>query len=184
MTEHLDVTESDVVLVGAGIMSMTLAVFLKELQPSLKVAMFETLEAEALESSNAWNNAGTGHAALCELNYTPMDSQGHVDDRQGAGGQCRVRSLSPALDLSGQEGRDRLSWILHPSGPAYELRQGRRQCRLPEETACGAHGPSHLRGHAVFGGQAEDQGMGPTRHGGTRTPTKSSPPPICPSAPM
>ena len=79
MTEHLDVTELDVVLVGAGIMSMTLAVFLKELQPSLKVAMFETLEAEALESSNAWNNAGTGHAALCELNYTPMDSQGHVE---------------------------------------------------------------------------------------------------------
>ena len=143
MTEHLDVTESDVVLVGAGIMSMTLAVFLKELQPSLKVAMFETLEAEALESSNAWNNAGTGHAALCELNYTPMDSQGHVEIDKAL--EVNVEfDLSPALDLSGEEGRDRLPRILHPSGSAYELRQGRRQCGLPEETACGAYGPSHL----------------------------------------
>ena len=79
MSEHLDVTESDVVLVGAGIMSTTLAVFLKELQPALNVALFETLESEALESSNAWNNAGTGHAALCELNYTPMDGRGNVE---------------------------------------------------------------------------------------------------------
>jgi malate dehydrogenase (quinone) len=69
----------DIVLVGAGIMSATLGVLLKELQPSLTIEMFETLDGPAEESSNAWNNAGTGHAALCELNYTPMRSDGSID---------------------------------------------------------------------------------------------------------
>src|SRR5580700_976018 len=69
----------DVVLVGAGIMSATLAVLLKELDPSLKVEIYEVLGSEAQESSNAWNNAGTGHAALCELNYTPPRSDGSID---------------------------------------------------------------------------------------------------------
>jgi malate dehydrogenase (quinone) len=69
----------DVLLVGAGIMSATLAVMLKELQPDLKIAIYEKLESAAQESSNAWNNAGTGHAALCELNYTPERSDGSID---------------------------------------------------------------------------------------------------------
>ena len=69
----------DVVLVGAGIMSMTLATFLKELQPHLKVHIVERLEGEAQESSGPWNNAGTGHAANCELNYTPQRPDGSVD---------------------------------------------------------------------------------------------------------
>jgi malate dehydrogenase (quinone) len=69
----------DVVLVGAGIMSATLAVFLKELDPSLKIELHEVLGSAAQESSNAWNNAGTGHAALCELNYTPQQSDGSID---------------------------------------------------------------------------------------------------------
>jgi malate dehydrogenase (quinone) len=72
-------SEPDVVLVGAGIMSATLAVFLKELDPSLRIEIFEALEGAALESSDAWNNAGTGHAALCELNYTPERSDGTID---------------------------------------------------------------------------------------------------------
>ena len=71
--------ELDVVLVGAGIMSTTLGVFLKELQPDLNIEMLEVLEREAQESSSAWNNAGTGHAALCELNYTPPRSDGSID---------------------------------------------------------------------------------------------------------
>jgi len=79
MTESNGAAEVDVVLVGAGIMSMTLAVFLKELQPSLRIEIIEVLAGEAQESSNAWNNAGTGHAALCELNYTPLLSDGSVD---------------------------------------------------------------------------------------------------------
>src|SRR5271155_1708857 len=69
----------DVVLVGAGIMSVTLAVILKELDPSLKIEIYEVLGSEAQESTNAWNNAGTGDAALCELNYTPQESDGSID---------------------------------------------------------------------------------------------------------
>jgi malate dehydrogenase (quinone) len=69
----------DVVLVGAGIMSATLAVILKELDPRLKIEIHEVLGSEAQESSNAWNNAGTGHAALCELNYTPERADGSID---------------------------------------------------------------------------------------------------------
>src|ERR1700685_3457502 len=71
--------QPDVVLVGAGIMSATLAVILKELDPSLKIEIYEVLGSEAQESSNAWNNAGTGHAALCELNYTPEIADGSID---------------------------------------------------------------------------------------------------------
>jgi malate dehydrogenase (quinone) len=72
-------TSPDVVLVGAGIMSATLGVLLKELQPDLTIEIFESLAAVATESSDAWNNAGTGHAALCELNYTPQNADGSID---------------------------------------------------------------------------------------------------------
>src|ERR1700751_5410728 len=68
-----------VVLIGAGIMSATLAVILKELDPKLTIEIHEVLGSEAQESSNAWNNAGTGHAALCELNYTPQRADGSID---------------------------------------------------------------------------------------------------------
>ena len=61
----------DAVLVGGGIMSATLAVLLHEIDPDLRLLMIEKLEEPALESSSAVNNAGTGHAANCELNYTP-----------------------------------------------------------------------------------------------------------------
>ena len=70
---------TDVVLVGAGIMSATLAVMLKELDPTLTIDVYEVLGEAAQESSNAWNNAGTGHAALCELNYTPRKGDGSID---------------------------------------------------------------------------------------------------------
>ena len=79
MSESNAVTDADVVLVGAGIMSMTLATFLKELQPHLKIEIIERLPGEAQESSGPWNNAGTGHAANCELNYTPQNADGSVD---------------------------------------------------------------------------------------------------------
>jgi len=69
----------DVALIGAGIMSATLGTLLKELEPTLDVVMFETLDDCAQESSEAWNNAGTGHAANCELNYTPRRSDGTID---------------------------------------------------------------------------------------------------------
>jgi malate dehydrogenase (quinone) len=79
MTKPQSTNHPDVLLAGAGIMSATLAVILKELDPSLKVEIYEVLGSAAQESSNAWNNAGTGHAALCELNYTPEESDGRID---------------------------------------------------------------------------------------------------------
>lgn len=72
-------TNPDVVLIGAGIMSATLGVMLKELDPSLNIAVYERLDTIAGESSDAWNNAGTGHSALCELNYTPQLADGSID---------------------------------------------------------------------------------------------------------
>jgi malate dehydrogenase (quinone) len=71
-------SEYDLVLIGGGIMSATLSVVIKHLNPDLKLLVLERLQDIALESSNAWNNAGTGHAALCELNYMPDDPHGGV----------------------------------------------------------------------------------------------------------
>ncbi|TDL96606.1 malate dehydrogenase (quinone) [Macrococcus carouselicus] len=81
--------KTDVILIGGGIMSATLGVLLKELKPELNITVFEKLDKPGLESSNAWNNAGTGHSALCELNYTKEDQDGNVD-------------ISKALDINEQ----------------------------------------------------------------------------------
>ena len=75
-------SNSDVVLIGAGIMSATLGLILKELQPELKIEIFERLDNAAAESSDAWNNAGTGHSAFCELNYTPEGKDGSIDPKK------------------------------------------------------------------------------------------------------
>jgi malate dehydrogenase (quinone) len=69
----------DLICVGGGIMSATLALFTKLLQPDLKVLILERLDSVSLESSAAWNNAGTGHSALCELNYTPENEDGSIN---------------------------------------------------------------------------------------------------------
>src|SRR5712692_7819668 len=98
------ITEPDVVLIGAGIMSSTLGVFLKELEPSLTITMFEALEDCALESSEAWNNAGTGHAANCEMNYTPERPDGSID-------------ISKALEVNVEFDLSRQLW-------AYLLKKG------------------------------------------------------------
>lgn len=66
-------------------MSATLGVFLKELDPTLKIEIFERLDKVAGESSDAWNNAGTGHSGLCELNYTPQKDDGSVDTSKAIG---------------------------------------------------------------------------------------------------
>src|SRR5215212_9839644 len=70
---------ADVVLIGAGIMSATLGLLLKELQPGITIEIFERLDDAATESSDAWNNAGTGHSAFCELNYTPQRADGSIE---------------------------------------------------------------------------------------------------------
>jgi malate dehydrogenase (quinone) len=75
----------DVVLVGGGIMSATLAALIGLLQPEWSVEVFESGDTVGGESSNAWNNAGTGHAALCELNYTPRRPDGTVDPSRAVG---------------------------------------------------------------------------------------------------
>jgi malate dehydrogenase (quinone) len=72
-------TDTDVILIGAGIMSATLGTLLKELVPNWKITVFEKLASPGEESSNEWNNAGTGHAALCELNYTSEKPDGSID---------------------------------------------------------------------------------------------------------
>ncbi|MFM1994233.1 MAG: hypothetical protein RL537_922 [Actinomycetota bacterium] len=70
----------DFALIGAGIMSSTLATFLKLAKPNAKIVIFERLSDVSMESSDAWNNAGTGHAALCELNYMPDSKDGSLPD--------------------------------------------------------------------------------------------------------
>ena len=74
----LDVTRADAVLIGGGIASATLAAMLTELEPDWDIVVLERLDSLGAESSDAWNNAGTGHSALCELNYTPQDVDGSV----------------------------------------------------------------------------------------------------------
>jgi len=94
-------SQPDVVLVGAGIMSATLGVMLKELNPDLTIEIFESLDTIAAESSNGWNNAGTGHAALCELNYTPEKADGSID-------------ISKALEINSSfnESKQFWSWLV------------------------------------------------------------------------
>ncbi|GAE32584.1 malate:quinone oxidoreductase [Halalkalibacter hemicellulosilyticus] len=72
-------TKTDVILIGAGIMSATLGSLLKELAPDWEITVFERLESAGEESSNEWNNAGTGHSSLCELNYTAEKQDGSVE---------------------------------------------------------------------------------------------------------
>jgi malate dehydrogenase (quinone) len=75
-----EVQKYDLALIGGGIMSATLGVLVKLVSPKTKIVVFERLEEVALESSNPWNNAGTGHAALCELNYMPDSTDGSLPD--------------------------------------------------------------------------------------------------------
>ncbi|MFL0506262.1 malate:quinone oxidoreductase [Ureibacillus sp. 179-F W5.1 NHS] len=71
--------KTDVILIGAGVMSATLGALLKELAPDWEIKVFEALDKPGEESSNEWNNAGTGHSALCELNYTTEKPDGSID---------------------------------------------------------------------------------------------------------
>ena len=82
MEGRLNMNNTDskkVILIGAGIMSATFGSFLKEIEPDWNIKLFERLDSPAMESSHGQNNAGTGHAALCELNYTVEQSDGSVD---------------------------------------------------------------------------------------------------------
>lgn len=88
-------TDVDVILIGAGIMSATLGMLLKELNPHLSIEIYERLDVAAAESSDAWNNAGTGHSAFCELNYTPQKANGTVDVKKAV-------SIAESFEISKQ----------------------------------------------------------------------------------
>lgn len=83
----------DVLLVGGGIMSATLGSLLQLVDPNLSIVMVEQLGEIAHESSNSWNNAGTGHAGYCELNYTPQAKNGDIDIK-------RALSINAAFEVS------------------------------------------------------------------------------------
>ncbi|MCW2475846.1 malate dehydrogenase (quinone) [Candidatus Symbiopectobacterium sp. NZEC151] len=86
---------TDVVLIGGGVMSATLGTYLQELQPDWSITMVERLDKVAEESSNGWNNAGTGHSAFMELNYTPEKADGSVDISKAV-------EISEAFEISRQ----------------------------------------------------------------------------------
>jgi malate dehydrogenase (quinone) len=90
-------SQADVVIIGAGIMSATIAILIKELMPGATIDIFEKLDKVAAESTDAWNNAGTGHAAFCELNYTPEKKDGSID-------------ISKALKISASFEESRQFW--------------------------------------------------------------------------
>ncbi|MFY8221070.1 MAG: malate:quinone oxidoreductase [Pirellulales bacterium] len=91
---------SDVVLIGSGIMSASLCALLKGLDPRLSIRVFEVTPELAREASDGWNNAGTGHAGLCELSYTP------------------TREPDGSVKIGRAHGR------LHPRRAAHLLREG------------------------------------------------------------
>ncbi|MGB6207735.1 malate dehydrogenase (quinone) [Mycobacterium sp.] len=79
MSDPQVAAKADVALVGAGIMSATLGALLRRLEPNWSITLVERLDAAGAESSDAWNNAGTGHSGLCELFYTPQQPDGSID---------------------------------------------------------------------------------------------------------
>ena len=78
-------------------MSATLGTLLKLVKPELSIQVYERLEGPALESSNPWNNAGTGHAALCELNYMPDTTDGSIPSAAKA---VSINEQLPELPLA------------------------------------------------------------------------------------
>lgn len=90
-------SDVDVVLIGGGIMSATLGMLLKQMRPDWSILVYEREGRVGTESSDAWNNAGTGHAALCELNYTPVKPDGSID-------------TSKAITINEQFHESRLFW--------------------------------------------------------------------------
>src|SRR5690606_38896833 len=116
----------DVLLVGGGVMSATLGTMLTQLYPALKIVMAEQLDQVAYESTDGWNNAGTGHAGYCELNYTPQAADGSVSIE-------RALSINASFEttlqfwsyLAEQKTLDPDSFI-HPTP---HLKIGRASCR-------------------------------------------------------
>jgi len=169
--------DADVVLIGAGIMSATLGTLMKALEPSLSISVFETLADCALESSGSWNNAGTGHAANCELNYTPQRPDGSVDI-------SKALEVNTEFDLSRQlwaylvqtgaitEPRDFIHPCPHMSFVRGEANVAFLRARFKAMSASHCyHGMEYSESHAEIGewapltmeGRAADEPVAATR---------------------
>ena len=120
----------DLILVGGGIMSATLATLVHLLDPSRRIALLEQCDDLGQESSHGWNNAGTGHAGFCELNYTPANAAGRVDPARACDINARFEvsmqfwaGLAERGILSGTAGPVRtvphLSWVTGDAGVRY-----------------------------------------------------------------
>ncbi|CAM5352351.1 putative malate:quinone oxidoreductase 1 [Lysinibacillus sphaericus] len=114
------VTKSDVILIGAGIMSATLGTMLKELAPDWNITVFEKLSNAGEESSNEWNNAGTGHAALCELNYTSEKPDGTIDISKAINVNEQFQVSDAVLVISCKEQADPKSARFYYAITTYE----------------------------------------------------------------
>ena len=98
----------DVALIGSGVMSANLGALLKCLDPNLKIELYEVTDQLSQESSNGWNNAGTGHAGICELSYTPDRGTGWRGRGVQSGGNIRtLRTDQTILGLRRAHWHDR-----------------------------------------------------------------------------
>ncbi len=142
-------------------MSATLGAILKQLEPDWDIQIYERLSDIAQESSNPWNNAGTGHSALCELNYTPEKADGSID-------------ITSAVKVNEQFQVSRQFWsflvnagaipeprVVHQPDAAHELRVGRGQRRVPAQALRGAQGPPAVRRHGIQRGCRDHPLRGP-----------------------
>ena len=124
--------ETDVVLVGAGIMSATLGALLRLVEPDWSITLVERLDGAAAESSDPWNNAGTGHSGLCELNYTPERPDGSIDISKAVQVNEQFQVIASVLGVRGRERCAARRAQLPQPHPARQLRARRRQRRLLE----------------------------------------------------
>ncbi|MGO3325206.1 malate dehydrogenase (quinone) [Gordonia sp. (in: high G+C Gram-positive bacteria)] len=141
------VIKTDVALIGAGIMSATLGALIRQLEPNWSISLFERLDAAAAESSDPWNNAGTGHSALCELNYTPADANGDID-------------ITKALNINEQFQVSRQFWA-HGVDNGMLGAPNEFINPIPHVSFChGASGVDYLRKrHAALSSQTLFEGM-------------------------
>ena len=126
-------------------MSATLGSLLQQLEPDWTITILESLGDVALESSNPWNNAGTGHSALCELNYTPETRRRHDRHPQAVKVNEQFQVSRQFWSFLVSEGLLPEPDAVHQPGAAHELRVGRRERRLPAQALRGAQRPPAVR---------------------------------------
>ena len=128
MSSAQHIENPDVILIGSGVMSATLGAVLKNLQPDLKVQLYEVTDELAQESSNGWNNAGTGHAGICELSYTPNRGdegivlQGRLDHQEP--NSVRALWTPSTMFISFFLAAQRAVWLRPQSGANDSLSAG------------------------------------------------------------